>query len=161
MQYSQKYTLVAFFEPIEVGTEFNMADWPVHMTLADVFAANLDNGIEQGLTGLLEKQSPVTLRAKGDSVLGTTKVVLIEEDDELHNLHNQIVNLLEVNGAKFNNPEFTRSGFLPHSTIQKSGRLHEGDRLDIKFISLIDMFPGGDWQQREVLMNFELGGVEH
>lgn len=156
MQYAQKYTLVSFLETIATNTEFSMADWPLHITLADVFAVDLDTGIGQKLTSLLANQPSITLSAKCDSTLGTTKVVLIEKNNDLQNLHDQIMDFLEFNGAKFNNPEFTRAGFLPHSTIQTSGRLHEGDKIEIRTISLVDMFPDGDWKQRKVIMNFEL-----
>lgn len=157
MQYSQKYTLVSFFEPIEISTEFVMTDWSPHITLADVFAVDLDTGIEQKLEAMLADQPPITLSARGDSVLGTTEVVLIEKNDGLQSLHDQIIDLLELHDAKFNTPEFTRSGFLPHSTIQKSGRLYEGNKVEINTISLIDMFPDKNWQQRKVLNNFKMG----
>ncbi|MDQ5932493.1 MAG: hypothetical protein QG649_578 [Patescibacteria group bacterium] len=158
MQYSQKYTLVSFFEPTEIRTEFAMTDWPPHITLADVFAAELDTGIEHKLEAMLADQPSITLSATGDSVLGATEVVLIERNNVLQKLHGQIVDLLELHGAKFNSPEFTRSGFLPHSTIQKSGRLHEGDKIEINTVFLIDMFPDKNWQQRRVLKKFKLGG---
>lgn len=160
MKYSQKYALVSFFESIEIITEFAMTDWPPHITLADVFAIELDTGIEQKLEAMLADQPPITLSAIGDSVLGMTKVVFIEKNDGLQKLHDKIIDLLELHGAKFNNPEFTRSGFLPHSTIQKSGRLHEGDRVEINTISLIDMFPDTNWQQRRVLRKFKLDGAK-
>lgn len=156
MQYSQKYTLVSFLEPIPLNTEFVMTDWPMHITLADVFAIDLDTGIEQKLSSLLASQSSISLLAGEDTILGTAGVVLIEKNDELQSLHNQIVQLLELNGAKFNNPEFTRAGFLPHSAIQKSGRLDKGDKVVINAVSLVDMFPNQNWQQRRVLANFKL-----
>ena len=156
MQYSQKYTLVSFFEPTEISSEFAMTDWPPHITIVDVFAAELDRGIEQKLEAMLADQPSITLSAGGDSVLGNTEVVLIERHDVLQKLHDKIVDLLELHGAKFNNPEFTRSGFLPHSTIQKSGRLYEGDKIEINTISLIDMFPDENWRQRKVLNNFKM-----
>lgn len=105
----------------------------------------------------MQEMPPIELLAGDDLTLGTTKVVIIENNDELKKFHNKIVDLLELNGVQFNVPEFTRRGFLPHSTIQKSGRLHKGEAIEITTISLVDMFPGGDWQQRKVLNIFELG----
>jgi 2'-5' RNA ligase len=132
-----------------------MTEWPLHITLANVFAVDLDTSIKQKLSSLLASQPPISLLAGEDAVLGTTDVVLIERTDELQSLHDQIIGLLELNGAKFNTPEFTRAGFLPHSTIQKSGRLHKGDKVTINTISLVDMFPNQNWQQRRVLTNFK------
>jgi hypothetical protein len=156
MNYSQKYTLVAFLIPVEVGTEFKMADWPLHITLADVFAIELETGIQQKLTNLLAEQPSLVLSVGQDATLGTTNVALINKDNRLQNLHDKIIDLLELNGVQFNTPEFTRTGFLPHSTVQKSGRLNIGNEVEITSISLVDMFPGGDWQQRKVLNNFSL-----
>lgn len=156
MQYSQKYTLVAFLKPMKVGAEFAMADWPLHTTLADVFAIELDAIIEQNLTDLLAKQPSICLSVGEDAKLGNTRVALINKNSELQDLHDTIINVLELHGAKFNAPEFTRKGFLPHSTIQKFERLNAGDEFEITFVSLIDMFPGGDWQKRKVLNNFNL-----
>lgn len=157
MEYSQKYTLVAFLAPTGAGTEFTMADWPLHVTLADVFAITLNAAVEQVLTDVLAKQSPVRLTAGEYTTLGTTKVTLLNKSSELQNLHDTVVDVLEQNDATFNTPEFTRTGFLPHSTVQKTGGLKAGDEFTITAVSLVDMFPGGDWQQRKVLRNFTLG----
>lgn len=156
MKYSQKYALVSFIEPVEVGTEFTMASWPLHMTLADIFAIEMNSEIKQKLSELLLNQPDITLSTGDDATLGTTDVSLINTTDELQSFHSSIVNLLELHGVKFNNPEFTKTGFIPHVTIQKSGKLTKGDKITINTISLIDMFPNGDWQQRKVLNSFKL-----
>ncbi len=156
MKYSQKYVLVSFLHPMEVDTEFTMTDWPLHITFADVFAIELTVDIKRQLTDLIALQPSLRLTAGEDAILGTTKVALINNTSELQYLHNKIIDLLELNGAEFNTPEFTRTGFLPHSTVQKTARLHAGDEVEITSISLVDMFPGGDWQQRKVVNNFNL-----
>lgn len=156
MQYSQKYNLVSFLEPVSVGTEFAMADWPLHITVADVFAVDLGTGVEGELGSMLSGISPIVLVAGDDAVLGVTQVVLIEKNHQLQDLHEQVISLLELYGAKLNVPEFTRSGFLPHSTVQKSGQLRKGDKIKVDTVSLVDMFPGGDWRRRRVLTNFSL-----
>ncbi len=156
MQYSQKYTLVAFLKPIEVGTEFKMADWPLHITLADVFAIDLNAGIQQKLSKLLSEQPPLILSVGKDTTLGSIRVTLINKDDRLQNLHDKIIDLLELNGVIFNTPEFTRKGFLPHLTMQRTGKLDIGDEVEVTSISLVDMFPNGNWQQRKVLDTFSL-----
>lgn len=157
MPYSQKYTLVHFTPPVQPGTSFHMSDWPVHVTLADVFAVDRRGvALDQKVADLLVDTQPVETTAHKDDVLGTTPVVLLDKTTSLVMLHMAIVTLLERNGATFNTPEFTKDGFLPHSTIQKSGRLHIGDTVTIDSVSLVDMFPGGDWKQRHVLATFPM-----
>lgn len=156
MQYSQKYVLVSFLESVEISSEFSMTDWPPHVTIADVFGVTFDTSLKEKLGNLLIAQASIRLTVGEDATLGTTEVVLIEQNDELQKIHEQIVDLLELSGAQFNTPEFTRIGFLPHSTIQKSGRLHKGDKIELHTVSLVDMFPGEDWRQRKVLDVFQL-----
>jgi hypothetical protein len=156
MRYSQKYCLVAFQKPVDVNTEFEMTDWPVHATLADVFAADLSNDLENKVVELLTKEPVVAVAAGQEAVLGQTKVVLLDKSEAIVSLHNHLVDLLEASGAVFNTPEFTRNGFLPHSTIQQSGKIQTGETFTIDIISLVDMFPDGNWQKRRVLNNFAL-----
>ena len=155
MSYSQKYTLVHFFNPLQDGSEFRMTEWPLHTTLADVFAIDRrETSIDTKLSALASEADVVNVVATDESVLGVTPVVILEKTAPLQQLHDSIVSLLVQNGAVFNNPQFTRDGFLPHSTIQSSGRLQVGDEISIDSISLIDMFPNDDWQQRKVLVTF-------
>lgn len=156
MRYSQKYTLVYFISPIRTGTEFHMTDWPLHTTLADVFAIDRHaTDIDKKLAALATRTHAVQVAATDSSTLGTAPVALLEKSVSLLQLHDSIVSLLEENEATFNSPEFIKDGFLPHSTIQKSGRLQVGEVVTINSISLIDMFPNDDWQQRKVLATFK------
>ena len=161
MPYSQKYCLVWFINPVKIGDEFEMTDWPIHVTVADVFAIDRrGNDIDTKLAELLAKQPPVTTHATEEATLGTTPVVLAERNDNLLALHTRIVDLLASNHAEFNTPKFTREGFLPHCTTQKVGRLNSGDELKIDTVTLVDMFPNDDWQQRKVLRTFKLQGKQ-
>lgn len=157
MHYTQKYCLVSFINPIEIGTEFSMENWPLHVTLADVFAIDLlHTEIELKLNILLSDKPVVKIFANQEVILGTTKVVLLDKTSEIIDLHLSLIELLEKNGAFFNSPEHIKSGFIPHCTIQKSERLNKGDRISIDRISLVDMYPDQDWQQRRVLKTFDL-----
>lgn len=157
MPYSQKYCLVSFILPIDTGTEFTMADWPLHITLADVFAIDLvGTDIEIKLAELLSNQLAFKTVANKEVILGTTKVVLLDSSKELTTLHARLVDLLEKHGAVFNTPEFIKEGFVPHCTIQKTRRLYDGDEVTINTIALVDMFPNEDWRQRKIINTFGL-----
>lgn len=147
MTYSQKYSLVHFIAPVNEGAVFYMSEWPLHATLADVFAIDrAATDITSKLATLIEQIDPIQTVARNDTVLGVTPVTLLKKTLLLARLHEKIISLLEENGATFNTPEFTRDGFLPHTSIQASGRLHKDDTVMIDSLSLIDMFPGGDWE---------------
>ena len=153
--YSQKYCLVCFVEPMAVGSGFTMSEWPLHVTLADVFAVDLaGTQIEAKLAAIMAEQTPIIVTADKESTLGNIPVVLIQRSVELVALHNKVMGLLEQNGAMFNRPGFTREGFLPHCTIQKTGCLNTGQELIINSLALVDMFPRGDWQHRKVIRVF-------
>ncbi len=138
-----------------------MIDWPLHVTLADVFAVDRNaTGIDAKLEEMLLSRSSVTVKVLREADLGTTGVVLVEKSNRIIKLHKSIIDLLQANGAMFNSPEFTRGGFLPHSTVQNSGRLYMGDRLNIDSVTLIDMFPNEDWRQRKVLNTFKLQEIQ-
>lgn len=141
MSYFQKYVIVHFISPIGNGVQFHMSDWPLHVTLADVFAVDRhDSTIDSKLTALLSEINIVKTKAMNDGTLGTTPVVLLEKTAQLQQLHSRLIELLKENGADFNNPEFTNDGFIPHSTIQKNGRLKVGEYINIDSLSLVDMF---------------------
>jgi hypothetical protein len=73
MSYSQKYTLVHFFTPLQDGAEFHMADWPIHTTLVDVFAIDrFASDIDKKLTEFTSRAQAVKVVAVENSVLGAT-----------------------------------------------------------------------------------------
>lgn len=94
--YSQKYALVSFINPAAPGAEFSMEDWPLHITLADVFAINLrGTHIEEKLATFFSNQDRMQVSAGEEATLGTAEVVLIEPTNELAKLHTSIIDLLK------------------------------------------------------------------
>lgn len=157
MTYSQKYCLVHFINNVDVSTQFTMTSWPPHITLADVFSIDRQNSdINSKLQTLCSKQLSVTINVASTSTLGTTPVFLFTNSAQLQHLHETIITLLEENGALFNTPEFTKKGFIAHSTIQTNTPLKTNDAVTINSLSFVDMFANNDWKQRRVLATFRL-----
>ena len=157
MSYSQKYTLVHFILPKEAGAEFHMSEWPLHITLADVFAINRrESKLDVHLQTLLSKTSPITTTVVDDGMLSTTPVMLLEKVIDLQHFHESLVAMLEEGGAAFNTPEFTRNGFIPHSTKQANSNMVLGNTVTIDSVSLIDMYPDAQWQKRRVLATYRM-----
>ena len=160
-KYTQKWTLAALFDPLDDGTQYHMSEWPLHTTLADVFAVDITGTtLLTEIETLLNQTSALTVRPLRNTQLGShdspVDVTLLEPTDELISLHTALVRLLETHGAVFNTPEYTRDGFLPHVTVRGKQFLKPDTELHIKSVSLIDLFPNSDWQQRKVVRTFDL-----
>lgn len=154
-KFTQKYTIVQFLEDIPEGSSFSANNWPLHITLIDVFAIHWDvPTMTEKLTRFTKNQAPIPSTAKSDTMLGPQKqvrVTLLEKTNELIKLHNSLITLFEQGGLKPNNPQFVKTGFLPHATVQKHARLRKGDQVFFNALSLVDFFPNEDPYQRKVL----------
>lgn len=160
-QYTQKWTLAALFEPLDDGAQYHMSDWPLHTTLADVFAADFANTtLQRELEDLLTHAPSFTIHPLRNAQLGSphspVDVTLLEPTAELTSLHTNLIDLLEKHGAIFNTPEYTREGFLPHVTVRSKQFLDPQTEIVIRSVSLIDLFPDSDWQQRRIVQTFQL-----
>lgn len=129
MSYSQRYCVVYFKSPQKDGSEFRMDGWPIHITLADVFAVDLDkSSIVKKFEDLCSESIPVPVTVKSESNLGETPVLLLSESPGLAGLHTKVVSLLESSGAIFNSPEFTRAGFIGPSDFMALLRFNSASR---------------------------------
>jgi len=161
MTYSQKWSLVSFIEPVDVGTEFYWKDWPLHVTLASVFAIEWEDDLVNELQETISSHAPLLVTATEKAYWGENKeyhCMLLERCTELMNLHMKIHNLLLQYGAVFNEPEHHGEGYIPHSTIEKNTRLHIGDQVVLNSLSIVDMFPNHDHEQRRVTQIFTFDG---
>lgn len=160
MTYSQKYTIVQLIEPLPDGTEYSRFEWPLHVTLADVFAVDLaGKDVLRKLADFATSQQPFATTADHDDFFGPdkqTRVTLLRSTPELQTLHNGLINLLTENDAVFNTPEFTKTGFKPHATVGSNGRLQPSETVHFNALTLIDMFPDKDPHNRRVIGTFRL-----
>ena len=161
-QFTQKYTIIQLFEDVPEGTEFSWKSWPLHSTIADVFAIEWDvpTMIEE-LTRSLRTHVQAESIAEDDIFFGDnaeTQVTLLKKTEGLLNLHHDVIELLERGGWKPHNPEFAKEGFRPHSTVQPHARLNKGDAVVFKALSIIDMFPNKDPYRRKLIKTIEIAG---
>ncbi len=150
-KFTQKWSLITLLEPIEEGIEFFWKDWPLHVTLAGVFAVDwAATGLFEKLSMVLASQKPVVVEAEEESYWGANNeyhMMQLQKTPEIMALHNKIIEILKKSGAVFNEPQYVGDGFVPHSTLQKHARLHVGDVVRINGVTLVDMFPHGDGYQ--------------
>ena len=115
--------------------------------------------LKEDLTSLLVNQKQITTTAEDEDFWGDDKeyhVIKLKKNPEIATMHNSIVKTLKNSGAVFNEDRFVADGFIPHSTVQKHARLNTGDSVTINSVTLIDMFPKGDWRQRKVVWTVRL-----
>ncbi len=159
-KFTQKWAIIALLEDVHDGTEFYYTEFPLHITVAGVFAID-KNGtwLAQGLTDLLADQKIFEVRTDKKDMFGPNKdvaVMKIVKTPELISLYNKIHKWLLKSGAIYNEPQYQGDGYLPHSTFQKSGILNENEIWQIKSVSLIDLFPNNDGHRRKVLKTIDL-----
>lgn len=158
--FTQKYTIVQFVKDIPDGYEYSMEDWPLHVTLADVFAIKGRwRDLFEDLKLSLNMQRAFFSKVAVKHLFGedrSVKVKLLENTDELQNLHDKIIDTLEKYGVEFNSPQYIRTGFKPHSTDQLESSLEVGDIVEFGSITLVDMFPNKNPYQRRVLGTIRL-----
>ena len=153
-KFTQKWSLISLLEPVDEGYEFFWKDYPLHVTIASVFAAEWnDTNLLKKLTTLLATKKAVTTRAVKEGYWGDKAqyhVMLLEKNSAIMDLHQDIHELLLRSGAVFNQPEFEGQGYIPHSTIQKHARLYPGETIQINSLTVLDMFPHQDGYQRKI-----------
>jgi hypothetical protein len=161
-QFSQKYCLISLLEPgDELGNvKFSWKDWVLHVTFVGVHFAEWNNEMIEEFGRLMESFQSFEARTLNKGRLGegetAAEVVFVENKGSITELHNLIMDFLDSHNAEFNNPEWTREGNIPHSTIQKHAQVSENDKIVIDNIALIDMFPDGDGYMRKIMKVFSL-----
>ena len=161
-QFTQKYTIIHFLNPLPNGAEFASTDWPLHVTLAETFAIQQDlPTLIDSISTVARHHEPVRTTAVNEANFGPNQdipVILIDMPPTLMSLHNDIVSSLESNcGASFNNPHYIKDGYVAHSTIRSDTQLHRGDSIIIDSLSIVDMFPDSDPYRRKIISTFPLG----
>jgi len=159
-KFTQKYTVISLLEHVKEGYEFPSNKWPLHVSIADTFAIKWDiNDLIQKLTDLSKSLKRVSLTMSHYENFGPEQqiqVAILNTSKELTALHYEVVNLLKKAGVKFNDPQYTESGFRAHSTVQPHARINVGEKVEIKNLAVVDMFPNKDAYQRKILKIIKL-----
>ncbi len=156
----QKYTLICLIQKMDEGTEFSARDWPLHVTLVSNFVVDWETtGLFEKLTYLLSRHKPIQVTAADDEFFGSEKqirVTILDMNAGLIVLHKDIVKLLKSVGAVFDEPQYLEKGYRAHVTVTPKARAMKGDVVDIDNVTIVDMFPHQDINQRKLLQTIEL-----
>jgi len=142
------------------GASYHYTNFPVHLSLPAVFAtAKTGAELAEGLSELLANTHPVEIEADEEAMYGVNQdiaVMKVKKTSGLMNIYNLVYEWLEEIGVTYNSPQYEGEGYGPHSTYQPTGRLNKGEKKILKSVSLIDMFPGGDGEQRKIFKTVAL-----
>lgn len=94
--FTQKWAIMSLLEDVPEGAVFYYTDFPLHVTLAGVFATKLNGRqLADGLTEILKNESPVTIKADEKAMFGPNAdiaVMKIMKSSELMELYNTVHN---------------------------------------------------------------------
>lgn len=153
--FTQKYALIHSLQPLDDGYEYSMENWPLHVTLADVFAIEGDPAdLLTDLKRDFDSSDVVSAVVTGDQWFGDdgeVHVKILDKTSGLDRMHDKVLKCLGNYDVVFNQPAYTREGFVAHSTVQKDASLQDGDLVVFDSLTLIDLFPNEDAYRRRVV----------
>lgn len=158
--YVQKYVIVHFIDIKATPVNFTASEWPLHITLLANFQVTDIDSFKHELAELSKQYTAFTVRANGEALFGpqqNVKVSLIEPSDAILALHNELLSMAIRRKAILDEPGFAGTGYRPHATIQAKHRLQDQEVVKIDSLSLVDMYPGEDFQRRQVIETYQLG----
>ena len=152
--FTQKYTIICPIERLAEGQLFESTHWPLHTTIADTFAVNaMDEDFISQIQRLVKGQTFAVV-GKELAYFGknaAVEVMILQYSPELYTLHSDLIDLLLEKGAIFNDPQYTKDGFIGHVTRQESKRLDVDERAEFSAVAIIDMFPERNANKRRVI----------
>lgn len=150
-----RYVVVAPLTPMVVGDRFITREWPLHVTLIQVFASEATPAeIGSRLAAVGSGASAITVVAGEPANFGPSKtipVTVVEPSAALDALHALCVQAVGDLAPVYENPEYMGPGYRPHVTVKRNARVTVGEVLELQQIALVDMEPGQPDGGREVL----------
>lgn len=136
------YLLALEINPVEEGEAYE--GLPLHCTLVHWFWLDSIEGFMEPIHQALEHQeAPLLYIEKEDQFIGMTKngpvpvqVNKVKRTRAISTLHEKIVQILDAMGAKYSMPQYIHSGYVPHVTHQREGRLKQGDIVQVSSLYL-------------------------
>lgn len=138
---SERYVVVALFEPIAVGTTFSRRAWPAHVTLVSNFVTTASVAdLVEVLPRVEKATSDLRVEFGGLDRFGPhrdvpVRLVLPNVAEELHRSMVDVVESLP--GVAADDPEYWRDGYRPHLTLTPSVEAGEGEMWTVSAIAVV------------------------
>ncbi|HEU0266580.1 MAG TPA: 2'-5' RNA ligase family protein [Candidatus Saccharimonadaceae bacterium] len=153
MVYSQKYCLVQPIAPMQLGDEFDASNWPLHVTIAGVFALAWTDDSHEKFADIVTYHKVFNTVTADIAYFGPQKTIKVRRltmTPELYALHDAVVTFVEECGGSFNEPHYLRKDFVPHATMRGT-EPPANQTVSFHQLALIDMFPDGDHTRRKII----------
>lgn len=151
-------------EPIPFGEEFEI--WPPHITIVPWFPCEDGKKLDATLGKIAVRHKAFKTQAGKTEDWGRKdrfKVIIINDDGELHGLHWDVFRQLEKNGFPIHQKDYLGDKYLPHITLRnslsKETRLKPGDHIAVDRFSLVkqDRLKGSGRMIKSLVKEYELG----
>ncbi|WP_353808226.1 2'-5' RNA ligase family protein [Agromyces sp. SYSU T00194] len=142
------FVVVLPVERMQVGDEFPVGSWPLHLTAVPPFRTPADaDGVAAVLADASEGAPALRVRLGTDAMFGRkhdVPVRLVEDPDGTEMaLHERLLDALVRVAAQHDAIDHVGAGHRPHVTHQPDARTEAGDELVLRQLALIDMRPPG------------------
>ncbi|GAA1777605.1 hypothetical protein GCM10009748_07540 [Agromyces lapidis] len=146
--------------PLVAGDEFTVAQWPLHVTLVEPFATELDAEVLCGALAVVAREPgrrPISVAVGDDAMFGPRRdilVSLVRDGGEIAALRGRAIAQLRAAGVDLVRP---RPDFRPHVTAKRHGRVLRGDRLELGTLALVRLRPPETSHHGRILGSWPLG----
>lgn len=136
------YLLALEIHPVEQGKTYEQL--PLHCTLIHWFWLSSIESTVRSIHQLLKNQDVPQLsigeeaQFTGVTNSGPISVVVnkVKRTAVITELHEAVVKILEDAKVEYSMPQYIHSGYVPHVTHQKDGRLTKGDAVKVSSLYL-------------------------
>jgi hypothetical protein len=145
--------------PLNVGKIYNPL--PSHLTLMSRFWSSLSpEELSQVVKPLFQRTQPMELIFGESAALGPKQIAvhLIENTDELKNLHSKLRGLLNAAGVTYTTPKYTGDGHKPHVSKRDGDQFIPGHKQMANAVYLVEVEIKGDDHLRFIRAKFDLKG---
>lgn len=156
-----RFVVVLPLHPLAAGDGFAVSAWPLHITVVLPFSTTLEvPALTAALAAASAVSAPLTVAVGADAMFGPRgdqPVSLVHPSPQLIALHTRMSEAVERAGVHLRNTRFSGAGYRPHVTMKGPARVHEGDRLTLRQLALVDMTKHPETAERVVSAVIDLG----
>lgn len=154
-----RLVVVLPLSPLRDGDSFAVKEWPLHITVLPPFHTDAElAAIAAAIASVRVPDAPLMVTAGREEMFGRREnipVTLIDDNEALARLHRDLIDAVRPLAAIPDESAFTGARFRPHVTIKGQNQVHEGERLTMTQIALVDMAPRASAAGRTVLGTYD------